>query len=381
MGWGSVLLNLFTQGYLGGDPARLRKLKEEALRTKLELYQKPIWEEKIETSPRYPEEAQLPTGQIIPDIITKRGPTYGEAGAFADIARKSPLIELFRGKAGGQAISPWMEKFFPPDVTQKALKGPMWTTEPGRRWEQYLQFLSGLQKLEEAKKISPDGEEGEIDGDITPPSNRPPVSYTPGVKDLLEALNITMGIKKPIRQEEYVGTPGGVLEKKTGELRPYPPKPFEETKPPKYIWRYKQWRKTAPPGKDSYPDFMRWEVEMKEEVKAAFKKDPLIEKAWKQAWEILAAKYELRGLKPKRVDSETLMQEQFDLTNEIYGELKVREGRWGEGSGRERWQERMKLKRGEGFIIGETYQDKHGRRARFMGYDQATGKPQWEVMD
>ena len=84
------------------DLTQLKKILAQAklskLLTEARLGEKPIWEEG-----QLPPSASLPGGpRAVGDIIApgtyKAGPTYGEAGAMADIIGKLPLSPCIRAR-------------------------------------------------------------------------------------------------------------------------------------------------------------------------------------------------------------------------------------------------------------------------------------------
>lgn len=229
-GWGwklaDLMLNLYSKGLLGGQPKKILNLQEQAMRTGLEAAKagstfasKPMW---TTGTPPAPGE-QVAAGGIIPPDY-KEGPTYGEAAALADIEAKSPLRTLFSQKAAQGPLSHWMKRFYGP-AGEEAVSGQLYTTEPGRRLEEYLQWklLGAAGKLQQPAKMPGEGEEEEI-------GEREGMSYAPGVKDLTDALLKTaFGYREKEKQpSEYTLSPGQKRFREEEEIAGVEPKPEKE---------------------------------------------------------------------------------------------------------------------------------------------------------
>lgn len=222
--------------------AEIEKLKEEAL-----LRKKPLWGETV-----YDPAAG---GDFPPEVLRREGmlgPTYGEAGARADIEGKSPLKSIIAQRGSAQFMAPWMQRLYGP-AGMEAISGQLYTTEPGRRWEDFLRLFGAAQKLEQAKAEKMPFPEEEVKAGEEIPSES--FTYTPGAKDLVNQLEIMMGLKEKEKQPTYgtVSAGAGIYEKtgpEAGEMKGVPiPKTEAEKAKTDFRFFVDEYRKEHPEAK------------------------------------------------------------------------------------------------------------------------------------
>lgn len=245
-----LLMDLYQQGLLGGQPKRLRGMQEEAMKMALESSKKaatlgasPVWET---GTPPAPGEG-IAAGGIIPKDY-KAGSSYDEAAAYADLMEKSGLRAMMADKPNEMVFRAAMSKILSPEQIEKTTGAPggLYPSDPYRK----IQEIEGLRTR---------GQVGdEISGYQTPKLESWQEALY-GIQPKTTTLAPGHGL---VRDGEVIREPAPVQEKlPTADVQEYnlwaqrPPAQFRE-----------QVAKTGEPP--SYGDFIVWKATVVNKAKA-----------------------------------------------------------------------------------------------------------------